>query len=315
MSPRGTRAADVDRYVQAGGNDPLAAVLGMESSAANRARYLDLFFSMGGLSRQDLVDRASAAVRGNAALADALRAQLARFTGARDLDRNGDGVWDERWVFANGSVSHWVREPAQDGVAQYAADFVSGMPSAFSYTTPRGVKVTLKYSRYPFVDSASETPGGALSISPYTLQCVFLRSARLGAPTGLAPLAATTISPPTLDRLRSAAFAVDELSPDGSRVVRHLDLARGVPVFMQEDTTGDGVPDHRVWYQNGVAVRGSRSLTGDGVYQVSETWRSGSLVGQAIDTDGDGKVDFRESFGGTPYAGLGLQRGRNRRQP
>ena len=138
LDPSGrARAADVDRYVEAGGNDPLSAVLGMESSPANRARYLDLFFRMGGLSRQDLVVRAAAAVTGSRDQADALRSQLARFTGARDLDRNGDGVWDERWTFENGSVSHWVREPAQDGVAQYAADFAGGAPSTFSYSTRR----------------------------------------------------------------------------------------------------------------------------------------------------------------------------------
>jgi tetratricopeptide (TPR) repeat protein len=293
------RTAAVDLYVQSEGTDPLAAVLGLESSAANRARYLDLFFRLGGLSRQDLVDRVVAAVRGNAEQTAALQSQLAAFSGTRDLDANGDGFWEERWLFEGGVVTRWSREPAQDGVTRYAADFAAGRPVAFSFSAPEGVGVTLKYSRYPFIDTAQETPGGTLSITPYTLQCVFLNSSA-PATAGLAPRLAQSIRPPSLDRLRKAAFAIDEYSPDGTRVVRHLELAHGVAVFMEEDTNGDGILDRRVWYRNGIPVRGSRSLTGNGVYQVGETWRDGRLAGQAIDTDGDGKIDFRETFGERP---------------
>jgi tetratricopeptide (TPR) repeat protein len=293
------RAAAVDRYVDAGGTDPAAAVVGLESSPARRGKYLDLFLRLGGLSRQDLVDRAVAAVKGSKEQAATLQSALARFTGMRDSDADGDGFWEERWELDSGSVTRWTREPAQDGVAQYSADFQAGMPVAFSYTTAEGAKVTLKYSRYPFLDSASEGNGETLSLAPYTLQCVFLRSSPT-APTGLAPRIASTIAAPTLARLRQSAFAAEERSPDGTRVVRHFDLSRGVPVFMEEDSTGDGVFDHRVWFENGVAVRGVKSLAGDGLFQVRETWREGRLASQAIDSDGDGKIDFRETFGVRP---------------
>ena len=296
-----SRTAAVDRYVGTGGADPLSAVVGLESSPpAGRAKYLDLFLRQGGLVRQDLVERARSAVRGSKDLSASLLSETSRFTGARDLDANGDGFWDDRWVFDHGALTSWRREPAQDGVAQYAAVFAAGEPATFTYTTGNGVLVTLTYSRYPFLDSAKEAPGGTFSLNPYTLQCLFLRPPAGAALTGIAPGILSAIRPPTLEELRKAAYAEDDYSSDGSRVVRHFDLRDGTPVFMQEDASGDGVPDHRVWYRNGVPVRGSRSLTGDGTWQVSEMWRDGRMAGQEIDSDGDGRIDFRETLGTRP---------------
>jgi tetratricopeptide (TPR) repeat protein len=295
------RTGAVDRYVQAGGSDPLSAVLGLESApAAGRAKYLELFLRQGGLSRQDLVDRAAAAVRGSKQQSASLQSEMARFSGTRDLDANGDGFWEDRWVFENGALTRWTREPTQDGVARYSALFAAGRPVTLSYATEQGVNVNLAYSRYPFVESARVAPGVTLSLSPYVLQCPFLRAPSAAMLNGTVPPIAPAIRLPTLEDLRKAAFAEDDVSSDGTRVVRHIDLRGGTPVYMQEDASGDGVPDHRVWYRNGVAVRGSRSLAGDGVYQVSETWRDGRLVLQEVDSDGDGRIDFRESFGGRP---------------
>src|SRR5208283_462952 len=112
---RAARVRDIDQYVASGGHDPLSAVLGMESvSVGQRKKYLDLFITQAGLSRQDLVPRVIDALRGSAALSAQLRSQLAAYTGDRDLDTDSDGSWEDRWSFQNGTVVRWVREPGQD---------------------------------------------------------------------------------------------------------------------------------------------------------------------------------------------------------
>jgi tetratricopeptide (TPR) repeat protein len=61
------RVAAVDRYAQQGGKDPLAAVVALEAPARDSQKYLSQFIDNGGLSREDLVERVAAAVRGSGA--------------------------------------------------------------------------------------------------------------------------------------------------------------------------------------------------------------------------------------------------------
>lgn len=279
------KVAAVDLYVGKGGTDPLSAVLALEASPRDRQKYLDLFLSQGGLGRQDLVDRVTAAVRGSKELARSLQSALTVFTGPRDLDGDGDGFWEDRWVFDKGGVTDWVREPAQDGVAQFSARFVQGEPTSFTYTPRPGVQAALQFSGYPFIESATEKPGGTLFLVPYTLQCVFLRPAGRGELAGVAPRIAARIQAPTLEQLQKAAYRREEYARDGVTLVRRSELSRGQKLYVEEDTDGDGRLDHRLWFVDGLPARGERSLTGDGIFPIKETWRAGKLVGEAVDTD------------------------------
>jgi tetratricopeptide (TPR) repeat protein len=294
------RVAAVDLYVQKGGADPLSAVLGLESSTKDRRKYLDLFLNQGGLARQDLVDRVAGAVRGTKDLSSSLQSALSQYSGARSLDSDEDGFWEQQWIFDKGTVTGWRREPAQDGAAQYSARFAGGEPAAFTYDPAPGVQVALSYSRYPFIDTADVKPGGKLFLVPYSLQCAILQRRGGGGFTGLAPGVASKIQVPSLEQLRKGAYKLEEYASDGIGLLRRIELSHGQTVYTEEDTDGDGRIDHRLWHQNGIAVRGERSLTGDGVYQVKETWQDGALASEAEDTDGDGKVDFRQSYGANP---------------
>jgi hypothetical protein len=290
----------VDLYVSRGGGDPLSAVLALEASPKDRKKYLDLFLSKGGLGRQDLIDRAAAAVRGNRDLTRTLQSALTGFSGTRDLDRDADGFWEDRWFIDKGRVIGWRHEPAQDGVPRYSAEFSERGPSTFAYTEQAGVPVTLTYSRHPFIESANTAQGGRLFLVPYTLQCEILAPAAGAHLEGTAPRIAAMIPTPRLDQLQKAAFREEHYAADGTTVVQRAGLSGGQRVFMEEDTDGDGVFDHRVWYLNGAPSRGERALTGNGLFQVRETWRNGRLAAASFDSDEDGKIDYRELYGAQP---------------
>lgn len=291
------RIAAIEQYVAAGGTDPLSAVLGMEAVALRqRKKYVDLFISQAGLSRQDLLPRALDAVKGSADLAQRLRGEMARYTGNRDLDSDSDGAWEDRWTFENGAIVRWIREPAQDGRAQYAAEFRAGLPTSLEIGEPTGSVTRFTFSRYPSLETV-ELPGeGTYSLVPYTIQCIFLRPDFAASIPGAAPRIASRLTVPAADVLRRGAFQLVQFAADGVTVIRRIDLAGGQRVFMEESSAGDGVLDHRVWYSRGQPQRGARALLRDGVFQVTETWKDGKLAEEAVDTSGDGIPDYRETY-------------------
>ncbi len=294
---RERKIAEINQYLAAGGADPLSAVLGMEAvPVGQRKKYLDLFISLAGLSRQDLVARAVDALKGSADLTARLRDEMSRYTGNRDLDEDSDGAWEDRWTFENGNIVRWVREPAQDGVAQYTAQFHNGLPVSLEIRDSAGSVTRLTYSRYPSIEKA-ELPGeGTFSLVPYTIQCAFLRPGFIDNRPGTAPRIASRFTVPAADLLRRGAFQLVQYAADGVTVIRRIDLAGGQRVFMAESSAGDGILDHRVWYSHGQPQRGRRSLLPDGAFQVAEIWKDGRLASEAIDTNGDGVPEYRESY-------------------
>jgi hypothetical protein len=288
------RRSAADLYIQKGGTDPLAAVIGLESGAKDQKKYLELFLGKGGLGRQDLVGRAAAAVRGSASLAKALGAALGAYSGTRDLDIDAEGFWAERWTFEKGTVTGWVSDPARDGVPLYSALFVEGTPSELTWRPVGGPAETVHYSRYPSIASVEIGANLRLYPVPYTLQCAFL-DPRRGLSAGLAPLAAASFALPTVAQVEKGSYRRDDVSEDG--VVRTTQLSHGLPVYAEEDTNGDGVIDHKLWYTGVLPVRGQRSLAGSGRFGVKETWRDGKLAAADFDVNGDGVTDYREQYG------------------
>jgi hypothetical protein len=298
---RSKKLADVEQYLARGGGDPLAPLLGMEAvPVRQRAKYLELFISKGGLSRQELVVRAMDTVKGNAALSASLRDAMGGYTGTRDLDADSDGYWEERWVFENGKVLRWMREPFQDGVARNAAEFRDGKPVSLWSRDSAGKVTALSYSTYPSLEKATLPGDGTYVLVPYTMQFPFLRPDFASQPIGTAPRAAAKIDLPSVDALRRASYQLEQYAPDGVTPVRRVQLSAGERVFMEESSAGDGVLDHRVWYSRGQPEKGARSLSRDGVFQVTEAWKNGRLASEVVDTDGDGTPDYRVTYGETP---------------
>jgi tetratricopeptide (TPR) repeat protein len=292
--------AAADLYAQKGGTDPEAALIGLQAAPpAEARRYLDLFIANGGLSRQDLIERAAAAVSGTKALQRLLQDALSAYSGTRDLDADSDGFWEERWTLDKGGVTAWTREPRQDGVAEYAATFVAGKPATLSWIGAAGTGLTAKYSSYPYVESITQGGAGTWVLVPYELQCPFLQPVAAPALSGLTPHIATRLSMPSLEKINASAYRLDEFSSSGV-LVRRTELSRGLKVFMQEDGEGNGSFNHKVWFTNGMPDHGERTLPGSPTFAVKETWKNGALASESVDTDADGRPDFRQSFGVNP---------------
>jgi tetratricopeptide (TPR) repeat protein len=295
------KAAAIAQYLAKGGKDPFAAVIALEAATKtdDKGKNLELFLTLDGLAREDLISRVVAAVKGSAGPSAALSKAMTGYGGVRDLDADEDGFWEERWTFSAGKATGWVREPAEDGVPRNSATFIDGTPVTFTYSTRQGTQVTLRFSRYPYIESAATAAQGTLRLVPYTMQCAFLAGTK-DAAEGAAPRIRASIPTPTMEMLTSGADRQTEYTADGSTPKRSRELARGKVVSMEEDADGDGVIDHRVWYAEGEPVRGERSLAVNGVFPVKETWRGGVLAADAIDTDGNGLIDFRQTYGPQP---------------
>ncbi len=299
------RLRAVELYLSKGGADPLAPLLALEAKPKDAGRYLALVVERGGLASVDIAMRASRATAGRKDLSASLAGALARYSGFRDLDGDGDGFYEERWELSDGTVTRWVRDRDQDGVPELAADFQRGSPAALSVELDAGSPLMYRYSRYPALDSVSENSAGlarTLLLVPYTLAAPFLDAGRAGAPAtpGMVPRPLLRPTLPTRERLAEAAWRVEERSVDGGALVRRIDSVKGATTFVEEDLDGDGRLDHRVWYENGSPARGARDLTGDGIFEATEVYRNGKLWKSAVDTDGSGVADYTEVFGVSP---------------
>ncbi len=282
----GRRIAAIERALAAGSRDPLAPVLALESlpPAAAAKRYFDLFVAVGGLSRSDLTERAARAVAGYPGLAKELEGAMGRYTGPRELDRDGDGWWEERWELAAGAIVRWTRDADQDGVPEYDAALDAGRPVSLSFEPSPDAQYTLFYGSYPWIDTVRETgTGGGRTWT--------LANRALGAPF----LGLTGPRVPTVDEVVRAAVRLEEPSTPASGV-RRVEMKDGLRVALEEDADGDGRIDHRLWYAAGKPQRGERDLAGDGVFEAAETWTDGVLAKLSVDTDGDGRFDYGETY-------------------
>jgi Flp pilus assembly protein TadD len=282
----GRRVAAVERALAAGSRNPLAPVLALESRppAASAKRFFDLFISAGGLARSDLAERAARAIAGDPGLAKELEQAMVRYTGPRELDRDADGWWEERWELVAGAIVRWTRDADQDGVPEYDAVLDAGRPISLSFEPSRDAQFTLFYGAYPWIDTVKESgPGGerTWTLANRTLGAPFLGEVGPRVPTG--------------DEVVRAAVRLEEPVAPGSGV-RRVEMKDGLRVYLAEDADSDGRVDHRLWYEDGKPVRGERDLTGDKVFEAAETWTDGVLARLSVDTDANGRFDYGETY-------------------
>lgn len=299
------RLRAVELYLSKGGGDPLAPLLALEAKPKESDKYLGFVIERGGLARVDIAERAWRAAAGKKSLVATLTEALARYSGFRDLDADGDGFYEERWELSAGAVARWVRDRDQDGVAELAADFQQGSPAALTVELDAGSPLTYRYSRYPSLDSVSE-PSRELTrtmlLVPYALAAPFLEAGRAAAAPGMVPRPVPRPTLPTRQRLAESAWRLEERSvgvgeaPAAGALVRSVDSVKGTTTYVAEDLDGDGKVDHRIWYENGSPVRGERDMAADGVFEAKEIWQDGRLWKSAVDTDGSGVADYSEVF-------------------
>jgi len=323
------RLRAVALYLSKGGTNPLAPLLALEARPKDAARYLALVVERGGLASVDIAVRASRAAAGKKDLSASLAGELARYSGFRDFDGDGDGSYEERWELSAGTVTRWVRDRDQDGVPELAADFQQGSPAVLSVELDDHSPLMYRYSRYPVLHSVSEISAGLTRtqlLVPYSIAAPFLAVGRAGAAAtpGMVPQPLLRPTLPTRERLAEAAWRVEERSVDAGNapsapagntpsapagnapsapagaLVRRFDSVKGATTFMEEDLDRDGRIDHRVWYENGSPVRGARDIAADGVFEATEIYRNGKLWKSAVDTDGSGVADYTEVFAAAP---------------
>jgi tetratricopeptide (TPR) repeat protein len=289
-----SRIRDVDEYTAKGGSDPQAAVIALEAGVEQPEKYITIFLSNKGLSRLDLTRRVSAVAAKTVGIARSFQTALSEYTGNRDLDLAGDGFYEERWEYVDGAPRRWVRDRNRDGIPEYVAGFSDGR--ARTLTLPKGnSSLTIAYEEYPFIYSVTmtdKTGKKEFTLAPRTLGCFLLDAPALATPEALE--AAASFHVPTESEIIEAAVGEEDFRPNASTADRRIGLDRGKRTYMEEDAGGHGVIDHKVWYEDGLPVKGLRDLRGDGAWQETDTYRSGKLWKSVVDTDGDGKPDYAE---------------------
>ncbi len=292
---RERRIRAVDEYAAKGGSAPLAAVIALEAEPKQPQPYLSMFLSHNGLSRLDLTRRVSAVTARSEQLARSFAEELSKYTGNRDLDRFGEGYYEERWEYRDGTPLRWVRDKNRDGAPEYIAEFADGRVTALSM--PRGDAImTIGFEEYPFVATVTRTDKSgkkAFTLAPRVLGSYLLDASARSLPEGAFETAAS-FHVPTDSEILKAAVREEDFLADGVTGIRRIEIDRGKRTYMEEDAGGHGIIDHKLWYSEGQPVKGLRDLRGDGAWQVTESYRAGALWKSVADTDGNGKPDYTE---------------------
>jgi tetratricopeptide (TPR) repeat protein len=295
-APRRIRA--VDAYDGRGGTDPLAAVIALEAAPQDPRKYLDLFFRRGGLTRADLTERVAAVAAARPELASDFQAGLSGFTGKASIDPDRNGITAEWWEYKEGKPVRWVRDADRDGIPEFSVVFQDGLPASLEVPGAGGGSMTFQFDPYPFIGSVTRSEAGFARtwiLVPRTLGCPLLDGP--GPLDPARPRVSPRFSVPSEAQVTASSFSLEERDPRG-KLLRRVELAGGVRQYLEEDTDGDGVLDHKVWYSAGSPVRGLRDLNGSGSFSVSETFRDGRLWRTTADLDGDGKPDYAEERDG-----------------
>ncbi len=300
----------LQRYFDLGGADPIASLLLLEQSEDAAAEFAR-FRNLGGVREQDLLRRAVPL------LDPATRAELINemrsFDGELIIDRDRNGIAEDRMEFSGGELLRWRVDRNQDGTVEYDIQFSGGWPVHVEHEGSAGFRA-LQWSIYPEVrsirfasppehDEVYHLIGERLEvllIDPEALDPEALDSsaadaeaaAANGANAGAAAndtgndllphaLRHWELHPQAvlLDRATVAPQAafVERVRPAEDRPFRVTELSDGVPVRWVEDTIGDGAVDYVVLFRDGRPHEAMRDLLGDGNFDVLEEFEDGEL--------------------------------------
>jgi hypothetical protein len=284
------RVAD---YYRAGGTDPGAALLAIEGAGADRERFLELFFRMGGNGRIDYLNRLAESIPPRQ-----LSEQIGAYTGSRISDRNRDGYYEQKWEYGEGILIRWISDQDQNGIAEVIVDFADGVPSRVELRGGEGTaSLSYRYSEYPFLEAAtfsSETTRREYSLVPFVLRRPAFES----------------INPETFalqlredlrageDFIRRNAYETVEFAADSPRALRRIHLLEGRIVRVDEWPDSAGTFTRTIIYASAQPVEGIRDLDGDGNPEIREQFRNGQLWKIALDQDGDGVNEFEQIIEG-----------------
>ena len=280
----------VDRYREAGGDDPRIAVVLLPDDPG---AAVELFLTLDGFGSLDAVDAIVGAARDAAAGAmSLLAAAAADFSGESFRDADRDGFWEERVVVEDGTIVAWERDVRQDGTIDQRITLIDGEIAAFEVLDEVAAR-TVRYGLYPFVESVRmRFPDGErhFVLRPRSLTLRVVDLLPEGGPTILSGFSVRDdASVPAQSDLQRNATHVDEMRQDD--VLERRFMEAGVVAFVARDSNGDGSWDHLLMADRGVPVRAVRDSNFDGRFDVTEGYRDGELVALAIDSTGDDVPD------------------------
>jgi hypothetical protein len=286
-------------YFRAGGDDPEVSCLLIEKGLVDPVREMERFTAFGGFSRAGLLRKIAAALR--VRYPKLLEEALASFTGTAVLDKDADGIPEERFRLEKGRLLGWDTDEDQDGLDELTVEFQEAedtfLPARVIYRTGGAVMDCL-YAGYPYVSEAVYSEGERTfshSLLPGSLALPIVR--------GFAPGAGTSWLDYHLDeawrelpreKIEALSYMYEERNarePDYRRLV----FLTGGRV-RQMDFTYGGVVFHRVFFDGGRFSYGLRDLDRDGVFDTREFYEDGKLAALRADTTGDGKEDYAETF-------------------
>jgi tetratricopeptide (TPR) repeat protein len=298
-------------YFKAGGNDPAVSCLLMQKGAADPEREIERFVSFGGLKRMDLLRSVYASTRQR--YPRLLANLLSAFTGTSVLDKDKDGIGEEKFSIQGGKLFLWEIDEDQDGLDELSVEFSEKtlLPSRLVYRSGDSV-LSCAYALYPYIEEAmyeggisGSAPGSRRTLNrilPGVLSLpIFSGGTFQESPEGIPYLfyrLNSELSFLSLERVEAAAYMYEERTAEDPEYTRRVFLRDGVAGRI-DIVHGGGEKErvlHRLIFEEGKFACGLRDLDRDGIFDVREFFEDGRLLAAAIDTTGDGKPDYREFF-------------------
>jgi tetratricopeptide (TPR) repeat protein len=326
------RRAEIERYFDLGGEDPLASVLMLEVTEDPEAE-LERFQTLGGLEDKYLIERSYAALpEGDAKTR--LRELLRDYTGVMDRDENRDGFIDARYELQGGDLRRWVQDRNSDGVPELDVTFRNRVPRAATILQSVGrleSAAVAQSAGVPRSAGSSQSAGAAAPQSSEGAEAV------ASSPAGIPPGGQRYVTLrygdyPDVERAAlvgpgepSPRLSLDpsRLSPTLRRISRddflvYYDLrpaALELPILGEQVDWGSSVPDAALDLQFTDALpivsdedlrRGAfRRYSLEQGERVTQWLSAGEITREEADRDGDGRVDHRLLFeSGVPISGI-----------
>ncbi len=277
----------LEEYVRQGGANPSAAALALSLNPRDSAAWQERFLHWEGLAAAGPMADLGVFYR---TLPPPLAAAAADYSGARILDADEDGFYEERYQFQDGALQSWVLDRDQDGAAEAEVRFAAGLPLALA-----AGGLEFRYSAYPWLEGITardERGQRTYELPPYREALVLFAGS---PPFGADLLRLTSGRWPAEAQVARLAFAMREVGP-GSAQRRYI-LQAGQVVRLEEDPDPSGSYGRIVEYSGGRPVAGRRDLDRDGIFEVREAYEGGRLSGLTVDRDGDGRAEYREQIG------------------
>jgi tetratricopeptide (TPR) repeat protein len=291
----------LNRYFAKKGEKPEAYVEAIRAKLGTPSMYIGLFIEKGGLHYADLLDELNRLVSANDK--KIIATAMGKYNGDSIVDEDGDGLFEERYVYKNGKLQIFQLDRNQDGIPEIELLFESGKPEKLSFADSETHVVSCIYSAYPFLKSVSffnsiTEKKYILLPTAYSIRIVDFPAAKSGSGSN-EPIRLKinqTIKIPSEDRISAAAFRVDEYTLPSFFPGKSSDLLSGKTILVKIDESGNHRYDHIINYANNLPVSGVRDLDSDGEFETTETYLNGHLTQLLSDKNNNGKPDFIELF-------------------